>query len=292
MDKITLKIDNLEIITSRGKYLLDVALENGIYIPHLCHHPDLDPMGLCRLCMVEIEGKGMKTSCKMPAEEGMVVRTETPEINEVRKISLELLIVNHNRDCLPCAKDTLCKLQDAANYIGIDKERLKRYRKPTRSLEPDSSNPFFILDHNKCVLCGICVRTCDEVQGARAIDFAYRGYETKISAFANRPLVESNCESCGECVVRCPVGALIPKHTQQPSREVRTICPYCGCGCGMYLGLRGERVVKVSGDYENPSNLGRLCVKGRFGYDFINHPEGLGKYFEFCSRTILQIRIP
>jgi formate dehydrogenase alpha subunit len=275
MDKITLKIDNQEITTSKGKYLLDVALEHDIYIPHLCHHPDLEPVGLCRLCMVEIEGKGMKTSCKMPAEDGMVVRTETPEVNDVRKISLELLIVNHNRDCLTCVKDTQCKLQDAANYIGISNERLRRYRKPSRSLKPDDSNPFFMLDYNRCVLCGICVRTCDEVQGARAIDFARRGYETKISAFANKPIVESNCESCGECVVRCPVGALIPKHTLKPSREVRTICPYCGCGCGMYLGMRGERVVNVRGDLENPSNLGRLCVKGRFGYNFINHPDRL-----------------
>ncbi|MDP2859640.1 MAG: formate dehydrogenase subunit alpha, partial [Bacillota bacterium] len=160
-------------------------------------------------------------------------------------------------------------------YVGIEEERLKRLRQPTRTLPLDSSNPFFERDPNKCVLCGICVRTCDEIRGVGAIDFAFRGYATAITTFANKPLIESRCESCGECVVRCPVGALTPKNGQRPAREVKTICPYCGCGCGIYLGVRGGAIVSVRGDPDNPVNKGNLCVKGRFGHDFVNHPERL-----------------
>jgi len=274
-DKVSLIIDGLEVTTEVGKTVLEAALENGIYIPHLCYHPDLEPAGVCRLCIVEIEGRGLTISCKTPAEDGMVVRTTGPEVEEVRRIALELLIVNHHADCLSCPKNTQCKLQEVANYIGIDEERFERLRKPERTLPLDTSNPFFLYDPNKCVLCGICVRTCDELQGVNAIDFAFRGFSTVVSAFAGRPLAESICESCGECVVRCPVGALIPKNFQQPSREVKTVCPYCGCGCGIYLGIRGNTIVSVRGDQENPVNRGSLCVKGRFGYDFVGHPDRL-----------------
>lgn len=275
MDKITLTINGLKITANKGKSVLESALENGIYIPHLCYHPDLITVGVCRLCMVEIEGRGLTVSCKTPVEEGMVVRTESPEISKVRKIALELLIVNHHTDCLSCAKNTECALQRVANYIGIEEERLERLRRPSRRLPIDTSNPFFDRDPNRCVLCGICIRTCEEIQGVSAIDFAFRGFETTVSTFGNKPLKESGCESCGECVVRCPVGALMPKNMQKPSREVKTICVYCGVGCGLYLLTRGERVVGVRGDPANPASEGRLCVKGRFGYGFINHPDRL-----------------
>ncbi len=275
MDKITLTINGLKITANKGKSVLEFALENGIYIPHLCYHPDLITAGVCRLCMVEIEGRGLTVSCKTPVEEGMVVRTESPEISKVRKIALELLIVNHHTDCLSCAKNTECALQQVANYIGIEEERLERLRRPSRRLPIDTSNPFFDRDPNRCVLCGICIRTCEEIQGVSAIDFAFRGFGTTVSTFGNKPLKESGCESCGECVVRCPVGALMPKNMQKPSREVKTICVYCGVGCGLYLLTRGERVVGVRGDPANPASKGRLCVKGRFGYGFINHPDRL-----------------
>jgi len=255
--------------------VLEAALENGIYIPHLCYDPDLKPVGVCRLCMVEITGRGMTISCKTPVEEGMVIKTESPEIAMVRRIAVELLIVNHHADCLSCAKNTQCKLQEIANYIGITEERLQRLRRPTRVLPLDASNPFFYRDPNKCVLCGICVRACDEINGVSAIDYGFRGYATTIVTFGNKPLIQSRCESCGECVAHCPVGALVPKEAQRPAREVRTTCPYCGCGCGLYLGVRGVAVVNVRGDRSSPVNRGRLCVKGRFGYSFVNHPERL-----------------
>ncbi len=275
MDKISLTIDGQEIIANKDMTILEAALENGIYIPHLCYHPDLEPVGVCRLCMVEIKGRRLTISCKAPVEEGIVVKTESNEINKVRRMAVELLIVNHHGDCLSCAKNNRCKLQEVANYIGIEEKRLQRLRRPASQFAIDTSHPFFDRDPNKCILCGICVRTCEEIQGVSAIDFAFRGYGTTISTFGNKPWLESRCESCGECVARCPVGALTPKNVQQPSREVKSICSYCGCGCGIYLGVRGSTIVNVRGDPDNPVNRGSLCVKGRFGYEFINHPERL-----------------
>ena len=287
MEKITLTIDGLEIATTTGTTILEAALQNDIYIPHLCYHPDLEPVGVCRLCLVEIEGRELTISCRTPVEEGLVVRTESPEIAKARRVAVELLIVNHDSliplraqagtgvDCLTCGQNDQCELQKIAVYLGIKQERLERLRRPARKLPIDTSNPFFDRDPNKCVLCGICVRTCEELQGVSAIDFAFRGYDTTIGTFGNKPLTESGCESCGECVVRCPVGALTPKKFQQPSREVKTTCPYCGVGCGLYLGVRANKIVSVRGDTDNPINKGSLCVKGRFGYDFVNHPDRL-----------------
>ncbi|MBN2237994.1 MAG: formate dehydrogenase subunit alpha, partial [Bacteroidales bacterium] len=168
-----------------------------------------------------------------------------------------------------------CELQKVTAFVGIDADRFSRLRKTRAYIEPDTSNPFFTLDHNKCILCGICVRTCDEVQGVNALDYADRGFDTVISTFMNRPIIESVCESCGECVVRCPVGALTPKKQQVPTREVKTVCSYCGVGCNIFLGVRDNKIVSVRGDRESIVNKGRLCVKGRFGFNFVNHPDRL-----------------
>ncbi len=275
MDKITFTIDGQEIQAEKGMTVLEAALANGIYIPHLCYHPDLEPAGACRLCMVEIERRGPVTSCNTPAEYGMVVRTETEDVVKIRRVAAELLLIDHPSDCLECEKNTNCELQKVINFIGIDKEQLGKLRRLSRTLPVDSSNPFFLYDPNRCVLCGICIRTCKDIVGVSNFDFAFRGYDSIVSTFGSKELLESRCVSCGECAVRCPVGALRPKETPVPSREVKTICPYCGVGCGIYLGVRGERVVSSRGDTENPVNRGRLCVKGRFGHEFINHPERL-----------------
>jgi formate dehydrogenase alpha subunit len=193
----------------------------------------------------------------------------------VRRIAAELLIINNDPDCLADAVEYRSELHKVAAYLGIKPEQLQRLRSPDRKTPVDTSNPFFDYDPNKCVLCGICVRTCDELQNINAIDFAFRGFDTKVSTFKNAPLAESCCESCGECLIRCPTQALQSKQSQDVSREVRTTCAYCGVGCGIYLGVRDNKVVSARGDTDNPINKGSLCVKGRFGNDFINHPDRL-----------------
>jgi len=274
MEKITLTIDGQKVNVKKGMTVLEAAQTADIYIPTLCADPDLEPYGSCRLCVVEIEGmRGLPTACTTPATDGMVVHTETPAVNEVRRLVVDLLIADHPTDCLTCRKNQQCELQKVAAYLGITE---RRFPHTNREFPVDTSNPFFDLDRNYCILCAKCVRTCDEVTGVGAIDLAFRGYPAKVATFGDKPLLESICKSCGECVVRCPVGALTPKETLQPTREVKTTCPYCGVGCQMYLGIKDEQVIRVRGDRDNDVNGGRLCVKGRFGVaEFIHHPERL-----------------
>ena len=273
-DKLKLTINGVEVRVNKGATVLEAAQTAGIYIPTLCSDPDLEPYGSCRLCVVEIEGmRGLPTACTTPATNGMVVQTETTAVNEVRRTAVDLLIADHPVDCLTCRKNQQCELQKIAAYLGITE---RRFPHADRVFPVDTSNPFFDLDRNYCILCAKCVRTCDEVSGVGAIDLAFRGYPAKVATFGDKPLIESICKSCGECVVRCPVGALAPKETRQPAREVKTTCPYCGVGCQMYLGVKDEQVIRVRGDRDNDVNGGRLCVKGRFGIaEFIHHPERL-----------------
>ncbi len=275
MKKVTLTIDGFQVSADEGSTVLQAALANGLYIPNLCNHPDLVPAGLCRVCVVKIDDWKISISCKMPVKEGMKVSTEDPEVQRIRKSTVELLVANHPMTCLTCSRDADCELQRVAAYVGLAQDDLKRYRRSVRKVPIDSSNPFFDIDHSKCIMCGICVRTCDELQNINAIDYVRRGVNTLIGTLGNKPIAESRCESCGECVVRCPVAALSPKESPKPMREVRSICTYCGVGCGIHLGVRGDRVVGVRGDRDNPVNKGSLCVKGRYGYKFINHPERL-----------------
>jgi len=274
MNQITLTIDGQTVTVPQGTTVLKAAQKAGIYIPALCHHDDLAPYGACRLCIVEIEGmRGLPTSCTTTAAEGMVVKTESVEIDKIRRNIVELIMADHIGDCLSCASNQRCDLQKICAYMGIDTFRLPR---KTDILPPDESNPFFIRDLNKCVMCAKCVRTCAEIVGVHAIDMINRGYDSKPGTFNDMPLKESRCMSCGECMVRCPVGALSPREWVPPTREVKSICPYCGVGCGIYLGIRLGRVVGVRGDPESPVNQGSLCVKGRFGsYEFIHHAERL-----------------
>ncbi len=277
MESVELTIDGLQVTAEQGSSVLDAALQNGIYIPHLCRHPDLEPAGVCRLCMVDIEGRGITLGCRTETQDGMTVRTSGPGIDQTRRVALELLLINHPTDCLSCSSNNDCKLQRAAAYVGVDPKRMERLRRPELNQELDTSNPFFGFDPNKCVLCGLCVQTCDELMNIGAIDFVHRGITTQVSPFAGKSWLESRCVSCGECVVRCPVGALEPKHFQEPAREVKTVCPYCGVGCSLYLGVRGDRIVSTRGDREGPANQGSMCVKGRYGQDFVNSPDRLTK---------------
>lgn len=276
MKKISCYINGVKIEASEGMTILEVARANGIYIPTLCYHPDLSPSGNCRLCIVEIEGRrGQHISCMTQVEDGMIIRTDSQEIAEIRRVNLELIHANHPQDCTSCPNNNNCQLQEVTAYIGVNEERLKKLRRTKPLLKIDDSNPFFNLDHNKCITCGICIRTCEEIVGVNALDYGFRGFDTLVTTFGDKPIKESVCESCGECVVRCPVGALYVKDSVIPSHEVKTVCAYCGVGCNIYLGVRDNKIVNVRGDRESIVNKGRLCVKGRFGYSFINHPERL-----------------
>ncbi len=226
--------------------VLEAARSAGIYIPTLCWYPDLKPYGGCRVCVVEIENmRGLPTSCTTPATDGMKVHTETEAVNKSRRTSVELLIADHPADCLTCPADQHCELQKVAAYLGITEIRLPR---TNRNYPLDDSNPFFSLDRNKCILCGRCTRACNELTCVGAIDMANRGYAMKVATFNDGRLFDSICRSCGECVARCPVGALSPKQMIPSTHEVETTCPYCGVGCSMYLGIRGEKVVSVRGN--------------------------------------------
>ncbi|HHI30489.1 MAG TPA: 2Fe-2S iron-sulfur cluster binding domain-containing protein, partial [Candidatus Methanoperedenaceae archaeon] len=277
-ESITLTIDGKIVQSRQGDTVLEAAQEAGIYIPTLCYDPALKPYGACRLCLVEIEGvRGLTTACTTPVTAGMVVHTDTPKVNKTRQITMELIIANHHGDCLACLKNQDCALQKIAKYVGIDLDRYEQLRKPTNLLPIYTKHPGFDHDPNKCILCGRCVRACAEIAGVGAIDLAFRGYVAKVSTFGDKPLLESICESCGECLSHCPTGALVPKYATQPTREVKTICPYCGVGCSIFLGVRSNEIVSVRGDAESPVNRGGLCVKGRFGQDFASHPDRLTK---------------
>ncbi|HED24441.1 MAG TPA: hypothetical protein ENN91_04880 [Firmicutes bacterium] len=272
---ITLTIDGVEVKAAPGTSVLRAALANGIYIPHLCDHPDLKPVGVCRVCLVEIEGRKPTVSCMTPVEEGMVVHTSTEELESIRKANLELLITNHDYNCQDCAMNGRCQLQEVTRFIGLDEKRLATMRKPPLDDPIDDSNPYFLRNMNKCVLCGICVRTCDEIQGDGCIDFAYRGIKTRIAVLGDKPILDSICVSCGECVARCPVGALVPKEAVEPTYEVETVCPFCGCGCEIMVGARGGKIVSSRAVPDSPASGGTLCVKGRYGLSFVNHPDRL-----------------
>jgi formate dehydrogenase major subunit len=276
VNSVFLKINGIEVKADKGVTILKAAQNTGIYIPTLCHCPDVSSIGVCRLCLVRIKNrKRLEPACRTIVEEGMVVVTDDPEIEKLRQVILELILSDHDFNCLLCPKNGQCRLQELVNRIGYKEQRFNRFEHVAKKLPIDTSNPFFDFNPNKCVQCAICVRTCHEIAGIDAIDMAYRSYDMKVSTFANKPFKDSVCVSCGECVERCPVGALVPKKSEYPTREVKTICPYCGIGCGLYLGVRGNKIVKATGDYESPVNKGNLCVRGRFGYNFVNSKDRL-----------------
>ena len=276
MRKIKLNIDGRAVSVQEGSTVLKAIEKAGRYVPTLCHDPALKPFGACRLCIVEIKGmRGLPTSCTTPAQEGMVVQTETEEIRRIRRTIVELAIANHPYECLLCNKSQDCELLNVARYVGVEQRSIERLRRTKRTRPPDRSNPAFDFEPDKCILCGKCVRRCDEIVGVGAIDFCHRGYDTAISPFGGRPLAQSICQSCGECVEHCPTGALAPKNHLFPEREIETICPYCGVGCSLQVGVRAGKIVSVRGNEKSPVNRGELCVKGRYGLDFINHQDRL-----------------
>lgn len=269
MSAINLTVDNKKIELYKGMTVLEAAQQLGIYIPALCADPDLEPSGACRLCLVEIENMPeLVTACNTYATDGMVVHTNSPKVIETRKRILELIRLDHADDCHLCPKNEHCDLQTAFRFYGIEAHQTKKLAYPSST---DRSHPFFNLDRSRCILCGKCVRVCKELQGLGALEIAGSGFSAKITGAGDKLIIETICESCGQCVDRCPTAALLPKIFKAPTEEVKTVCPYCGVGCGIYLGLYYGQLANVRGDRANPINKGRLCVKGRFGVvDFVN----------------------
>jgi predicted molibdopterin-dependent oxidoreductase YjgC len=275
---VSLTINGRPLKVAAGTTILEAAQSIGISIPTLCHEAELSGFGACRMCVVEVEGrKNLQAACVTAVQEGMVVHTESPAVVESRKTILELLLANHPNDCLTCSKAGQCLLQKYAYEYQVGWDAFVGDR---HNYSLDESNPFIVRDLNKCILCGKCVRVCREVQGREIIDFAHRGFQTKICTAMDVPLDQSPCVFCGSCVAVCPVGALTEKQMRRVGRfweleKVRTICPYCGTGCTLELNVKGNQVVGVTSTAEGEVNGHSLCVKGRFGYNFINHPDRL-----------------
>jgi len=298
----SLVIDGKQLSFEPEETILDLARRNGIDIPTLCHLKGTTPTGACRVCLVELQGaRSLVASCAMPAAPRMVVRTESPKVIAARRMVIQLLLSSGNHNCAVRGSDGRnwtdfqlqvqrddgsgdlcpvwgdCRLQDLAYRYQVNGERFE----PTGVRYPvEDVNPFIVRDFSRCIQCGRCVQACNEVQVNQAIHFGYRGAKSKIIAAGDRPYRDSDCVFCGECVQVCPVGALVEKDVRYKvrtweTRKVRTTCPYCGVGCQLDLHVKDNRVVKVSGvEYAAP-NYGSLCVKGRFGYDFISSPERL-----------------
>jgi predicted molibdopterin-dependent oxidoreductase YjgC len=281
MNTITLVINGKEVTTAAGNTILMAARQANIHIPTLCYHPKLPVSGSCRACVVEVEGRpNLVASCAMPSAEGMVVHTESERVLRARKLVVQLLLASGEHNCLTCQANGACELQDMAYQLGVEE---MQWPPDPPGYPKDQSNAMIERDLNKCILCGRCVRACNELQVNEVIDFGYRGGRAKIVTAWDLPYGESNCVFCGQCVWACPTGALTEagsKFQGRPWRleKVRTTCVYCGTGCQLDLCVIDGRVVKVSSDHRHGTpNFGSLCAKGRFGYDFIHHPDRLTK---------------
>jgi predicted molibdopterin-dependent oxidoreductase YjgC len=278
-DTVNVTIDGIEAEAHKGETILELATRLGIHIPTLCYHPRLPVAGACRVCVVEVEGaRALVPSCTFPIDrDGTVIKTNTERVMAARRMAVELLLASGDHNCLLCESNGRCELQDLVYELQIDRPRFPA-EPPGHSI--DDSNPMIYRDLNKCILCGRCVRACNEVQVNQVIDFGYRGARTKIVTAADRSYAESTCVFCGECVQVCPVGALVENKARFAGRpwditKVPTTCTYCGTGCTIDLNIVDGKVVKITGNEEGVVNQGSLCVKGRFGYEFIHHPDRL-----------------
>ncbi len=283
--EVALQIDGFEVRVPEGTSLMRAAVQAGVRVPKLCATDSLEPFGSCRLCLVEVEGrKGFPASCTTPAEAGMVVRTQSPKLQQLRRGVMELYISDHPLDCLTCSANGDCELQDMAGAVGL---REVRYGIAGQAVEgvagahhcsetADTSNPYFSYDPSKCIVCSRCVRACEEVQGTFALTIDGRGFDSRVAAGQGEPFMASDCVSCGACVQACPTATLQEKSVielGQPEHSVLTTCAYCGVGCGFKAEMKGSTVVRMVPWKGGQANEGHSCVKGRFAWGYATHAD-------------------
>ncbi len=272
---VRLTIDGRAVTVPEGTSILRAAMEMGTQIPKLCSTDMLDAFGSCRLCLVEIEGRpGTPASCTTPVASGMVVRTQTDRLKQLRRGVMELYISDHPLDCLTCAANGDCELQDMAGAVGLREVRYGYAGEKHPDPGKDVSNPYFTYDPSKCIVCSRCVRACEEVQGTFALTIAGRGFESVVSPGMEEHFLESECVSCGACVQACPTATLTETSVieiGQPEHSVVTTCAYCGVGCSFKAEMRGEEVVRMVPYKDGKANRGHSCVKGRFAWGYATH---------------------
>jgi formate dehydrogenase major subunit len=278
---VSVTIDGIAVTVPEGTSIMRAAMEAGITVPKLCAYDMVDAFGSCRLCLVEIEGRaGTPASCTTPAGDGMVVTTQTERLKKLRRNVMELYISDHPLDCLTCAANGDCELQDMAGAVGLREVRYGDTGENHLGQVKDESNPYFTFDPSKCIVCSRCVRACEEVQGTFALTIEGRGFASKVAAGMNEDFLASECVSCGACVQACPTATLIEKSVieiGQPEHSVVTTCAYCGVGCSFKAEMRGNEVVRMVPYKDGKANHGHSCVKGRFAWGYTNHQDRILK---------------
>ena len=303
-DEITITIDGMQIKTRPGKMVLEAAIEAGVYLPYLCYHPGMKPFAACRVCLVEVEGgRGYPASCTLPVQDGMVVKNNAHQVYQLRRSIMEMLLAEHphgcltchrvdlcgpqdiclrhvsvNDRCVTCPKNERCELKDTVRHLNMDLESPLEYR--YRDLPIETGDPFYDRDYNLCIVCGRCVRVCEEVRGDNAITFTERAGQALVGTSHGTSLLESGCEFCGACLDVCPVGALVESDHkwEKASRVEPSICPHCPVGCQLNLEVnRFDKVIRVVPELNSPANRGQACFKGKFGLDFVNRKDRLKK---------------
>lgn len=280
---VTLTIDGQAVTVPEGTSIMRAAMEMGTKIPKLCATDMVDAFGSCRLCLVEIDGRaGTPASCTTPVAPGLNVKTQTPRLKQLRKGVMELYISDHPLDCLTCAANGDCELQDMAGAVGLREVRYgmdgANHFKPDSplALPKDESNPYFTYDPAKCIVCSRCVRACEEVQGTFALTIEGRGFDSRVSPGQHDSFMDSDCVSCGACVQACPTATLQEKSVieiGQPEHSVVTTCAYCGVGCAFKAEMRGDELVRMVPYKDGKANRGHSCVKGRFAWGYATHKE-------------------
>jgi predicted molibdopterin-dependent oxidoreductase YjgC len=273
-----LSVNGRKLKARKGQTILEICRAAGIFIPTLCYDERLESYGGCRLCLVEIKGIGRPlAACTTPVAEGMAISTESDALTRLRRTTLSLILSNHPNDCMCCDNAGDCALQELAYLYNVKPGAYEgeRWDFPLRE-----DNPFITFDANKCISCSRCTRICNDVVMAGTIEMTGRGFHTMPDTAFGKARSLKNCEFCGQCVSTCPTGALTDRKGKGKGRshdvkKVKTTCSYCGTGCNFYLHVNKNRVIKVSSDYDAPVNRGNLCIKGRYGYDFIHSGERL-----------------